>query len=187
MMKITKGKIMVLLILIMFAIILNLVKDNRSYKKFISEDMKQSTETFNKHVDSIRGMINSILINDGEIQLGYDEVNDLMTIHNIISRELFNSYKKYRKLGGEYDESFQDLYDNFTEEEYIVVEFFKNLDKRLDKELYKETDEELDKRTYIILGDDDINKLRAIIIFYNDTKREFEKLMRYELRYYNLS
>ncbi|WP_432408702.1 hypothetical protein [Wukongibacter sp. M2B1] len=169
-MKITKGKMMALLILIMFAITLNLVKENQSYKRFISEDMKQSTEKFNKHFYSIRDMINSILTNDVKAQVGYDEVNNLMIIHKTISRELFNSYKKYCKLGGKYDKSFQELYDDFQEKRYIVAEYYENLNKRLDKKL--------DKSTYIILGDDDISKLRSILIFYNDTKREFEKLMK---------
>lgn len=174
MMKITKGKMMTLLILIMFVIILNLSKDNKSYSRYVSEDMKQSTEKLNNHFYDIRAKINSILTNDGEIKVGYDEVNDLMTIHKTISRELFNSYKKYRKLGDRYDESFGELFDNFTDEKDTVEEYYKNLNKRLDKEL----DEESGKRAYIILGDDDISKLRLILTFYIDTKREFEKLMR---------
>ncbi|WP_432663977.1 hypothetical protein R9X47_25800 [Wukongibacter baidiensis] len=182
MMKITKGKVLVLVILIMFGITLNLVKTNQAYKRFILEDMEQSIKKSNKYFDSIRSTINIILKNDEEIQVGYDDVNDLITMHKTISRELFYLIKKYHKLDDKYDGSFFELYDNFEEKRYIAAEYYESLDKRLKKELDKETDEELNKSTYIILGDDDVSELKSILSFYNDIIKELNKLLKYHIK-----
>lgn len=166
MLKIIKGKMLALLILIMFVILLNLYKNNQSYKRFILVDMEQSTQKVNEYFYDIMATINRILINDGEIQVGYDEINNLMAMHMTISREIFNLKMKYGKLGGEFRESFQGLHDNFTRNKYDIAEYYDKLNKKLDKS------------TYIILEDDDISKLKSILSFYIDTKREFNELMR---------